>query len=131
MVVSNATFGSATLGGETRSNWPTYTDTNSYQPFTSTVTPDAGGTCTIAYANGNLVQIYRPAKNITLTFNTATYETNGVSYVGVMIYSLTNSISLDYNTCTNDFTGEPVKSTTGWTRWLFWRVGNETFKGRQ
>lgn len=93
--------------------------------------PDAGGTCTIAYANGNLVQIYQPAKNITLTFNTATYATNGVSYVGVMIYSLTNSISLDYNTCTNDFTGTPVKSTTGWTRWLFWRVGNETFKGRQ
>jgi len=34
VVVSNANFNSVTLGGETRSNWPTYTDTNSYQPFT-------------------------------------------------------------------------------------------------
>jgi len=129
-VVSNAVFkGSITIGGETRTNWPA--GEAPYQTYSATVSPDAGGTCTIAYANGSLVQIYQPATNITLSFNTATFtSTGGVTRVGVEIYSLTNSVALDYDTCTNAVTATN-KSTTGWTTWFFRRTGNEIFEGRQ
>ena len=105
-------------------------ETNSYQAFTYTLTPDAGGTCTVTYGHGSLVEIYMPATNITLSFDASTYvSTSGVNRVGVEIYTLTNSVSLDYSTCTND--NDATKSTTGWTTWFFRRVGESTFKGRQ
>ena len=63
-----------------------------YQSFTSTNTPDAGGTCTIAYASGSLVKIDANT-NITLTFDNTNFPTNGVNRVGVEIWSSTNTVS--------------------------------------
>ena len=108
----------------------TASETNEYQAYTYTLTPDAGGTCTVTYGHGSLVEIYMPATNITISFDAATYaSTGGVVRVGVEIYSLTNSVSLDYSTCTNENTA--TKSTNDWTTWFFRRVGESTFKGRQ
>jgi hypothetical protein len=106
------------------------TNYSPFEQFSGTITPDAGGTCTIAYAHGSLVQIYQPAMDITLSFDETDYPTTGVSRVGVEIYSLTNSIALDFSTCTNE-SWATNKSTTGWTTWFFRRVGNDKFKGRQ
>ena len=100
-----------------------------YQPYSATVSPDAGGTCTITYAQGSLAKIYMPATNITLTFDSAAFPTSGVSRVGVEIYSPTNSIAYVYATIESN--SALTLSTNGWTSLFFRRAGNEVWKGRK
>jgi len=63
-----------------------------YQEFTGTVTPDDGGTCTVAYANGSLVKI-DVSTNITIYFDNAAYPTNGVNRVGLEVWAPTNTVA--------------------------------------
>ena len=100
----------------------------SYQPFSSTNTPDAGGTCTIVYASGSLVKIDANT-NITLTFDNTAFPTEGVSRVGVEIYSPTNSVAFATATITN--ATAPTISTSSWTSLFFRRVTTNLWYGRQ
>jgi len=71
-----------------------------YQTYSATVSPDAGGTCTIAYANGSLVKIDVSA-NITIFFDNAAYPTNGVNRVGVEVWAATNTVGFVDSNVTN------------------------------
>jgi len=64
----------------------------SYQPYNTIVTPDAGGTCTIAYADGGAIQI-DVTTNITIWFDNTAYPTNGINRVAVDVWSLTNTVA--------------------------------------
>ena len=99
-----------------------------YQAYTTTLAPDAGGTCTITYASGSLVRI-APETNITVTFDNTSYPTNGVNRVGVEIFAPTNSVAFAYDTITN--TTAPAISTSSWTSLFFRRVTTNLWYGRQ
>jgi len=71
-----------------------------YQTYSATVSPDAGGTCTIAYANGSLVKI-DVSTNITIFFDNAAYPTNGVNRVGVEVWAATNTVGFVDSNVTN------------------------------
>jgi hypothetical protein len=91
---------------------------STYQAFTATITPDAGGTCTIAYADGALVKIDNPATNaITITIPTNSYPVGGVNRIGLELY-FTGSVSLLTATITNSG-GVTISSTA--TNSLFFR----------
>ena len=91
---------------------------STYQAFTATITPDAGGTCTIAYANGALVRIDNPATNaITITIPTNNYPVGGVNRICLELY-FTGSVALATATITNS--GEVTPSATA-TNSLFFR----------
>ena len=76
-------------------------ETNSYQAFSATVSPDVGGTCTITYASGSLVKI-DAGTNITLTFDNTDFPTNGVNRVGVEVWSPTNTVAFLDSVVTNE-----------------------------
>ena len=100
-----------------------------YQIYSDTVTPDAGGTCTVTYAKGSLVKI-SVSTNITLTFDNTAYPTNGVNRVAVEILALTNSVAFATATITN--ATAPTVSTSSWTSLFFRKSGSDTlWTGRQ
>jgi len=95
---------------------------SSYQAFTATITPDAGGTCTIAYANGALVKIDNPATNaITITIPTNNYPVGGVNRIGLELY-FTGSVALLTATITNS--GGVTISATATNSLFFRRTAN-------
>jgi len=91
-----------------------------YETYSSTISQDAGGTCTIAYAHGSLVRIMA-STNLTITFDNTDYPTNGVNRVGVELFASTNAVSFISATISNATT--PTISTTDWTS-LFFRKSN-------
>jgi hypothetical protein len=100
-----------------------------YQTYTATISPDAGGTCTITYAHGSLVRIAVDT-NITLTFDNTDYPTNGINRVGVEILALTNSVAFATSTITN--ATAPSGFTNGWVSLFFRKANTNTlWKGRQ
>ena len=101
-----------------------------YQPYSSTVYPGAGETCTIAYASGSLVKITATNGLTTLTFDNTGYRTNGVSRVGVELWAGTNAIAFTTATITNAVA--PTISTNAWNSLFFRRTdADATWKGRQ
>lgn len=95
---------------------------STYQAFTATITPDAGGTCTIAYADGALVKIDNPATNaITITIPTNGYPVGGVNRIGLELY-FTGSVSLLTATITNS--GDVTISSTATNSLFFRRTAN-------
>ena len=100
-----------------------------YQSYTDTVTPDAGGTATVAYANGTLIKIIAVTSPTTITFDNLDFPTNGVSRVCVELWSYTNSIA--FSTTIKPSTSTLMLSTTNWTSLFFRRSGNATWRWRQ
>jgi hypothetical protein len=108
--------------------------TNAYQPFSGNVVNDAGGTCAITPAHGNLVKIHQdnfsPATNaITITIPTNGFCDLGVNRIGIELY-FTGSVSFAESTITNP-TALTIL-TTATNSLFFRRSGNATlWTGRQ
>ena len=102
---------------------------SSYQAFTATITPDAGGTCTISYASGSLVKIDAvTGGTFTVTFDNTDYPTNGVNRVGLEIWAPTNPVAFDNATITN-VTAPTITNT--WASLFFRKVTTNLWYGRQ
>jgi len=105
-----------------------YDDTIPYQAFTSILTPDDGGTCTVTYASGSLVSIVA-TNAITITFDNTNYPTNGVNRVGIELWADTNSIAFATATITN--ATAPTIYTNKPTSLFFRRTTTNLWYGRQ
>ncbi|MFA5187449.1 MAG: hypothetical protein WC551_13300, partial [Patescibacteria group bacterium] len=127
---SNAWFAAPETLWTTVSNTVVYTNSlyYPYQQFSSIVTQDAGGTATVNYAHGALVQIV-PATNLTITFDNTDYPTNGVNRVGVEVWASTNPVAFVNGVISN--VTAPTVSTSAWTSLFFRRVHTNLWYGRQ
>jgi len=106
------------------------TNTQPAQAFTGYVVSDAGGTCTVVYASGPLVQIIA-STNTTIHFGTTGYPTTGgVLRVGIELWSGTNAISFNTSSITNPTA--MTLNTNAWNSLFFRRNASSTlWTGRQ